>query len=402
MDKRNVSLICAGTALIGVCYGFARFAYGLFAPVFQRQFALDATLLGMIGAGSYVGYGIAITAGFVLTNRCGPRVVAASAGVLAAVGTAMIAVSVNGVMLAVGILVAGSSTGLASPPLAEAIARAVDGSRQDRAQSVVNAGTGVGVLLSAPIAMVLLNDWRFAWATFAVLSAAVTWWIIGTTPRGRGGERAESGSLFPPGAATLLVAAFLLGLASSAVWTFGRDVVQAGPTVATIMWSLIGLAGMLGAFSGHLTGSIGLRTAWTLVLVLLSATTAALALWPATVALTLAAAALFGASYIAQTGLVLVWSTRIHPDRPATGIGTSFLMIAVGQAAGAPLTGAVIDHAGHLTAFLACAAVGLLGAAVRPSERISSWDGSSGSSGSSPRESTPGTACATASLPPRP
>jgi predicted MFS family arabinose efflux permease len=47
-------------------------------------------------------------------------------------------------------------------------------------------------------------------------------------------------------------------------------------------------------------------------------------------------------------------------------------MIAVGQAVGAPLTGAVVDHAGHLTAFLACAAVGLLGAAVRPSEWISS------------------------------
>lgn len=397
MSKRQVSLICAGTALIGVCYGFARFAYGLFAPLFQRQFALDATLLGMIGAGSYVGYGIAITAGFVLTNRFGPRVVAAAAGVLAAVGTALVAVSVNGVMLAVGILVAGTSTGLASPPMAEAIARAVDGSRQDRAQSVVNAGTGIGVLLSGPIAMVLLDDWRFAWATFAVLSAAVTWWITTTVPRGRGDGRAEQGSLLPTGARPMLVAAFLMGLASSAVWTFGRDVVQAGPTVATIMWSLIGLAGMLGAFSGHLTGGIGLRTSWTLVLVLLSATTAALALWPASVVLTLVSAGLFGAAYIALSGLLLVWSTRVHVGRPATGVGTSFLMIAAGQAVGAPLTGAVVDHAGHLTAFLACAAVGLVGAAVRPSERISSCS----SSRTSSPVSTQDTACSTASHQPR-
>jgi predicted MFS family arabinose efflux permease len=302
MTTRQVSLICAGTALIGVCYGFARFAYGLFAPVFQRQFTLDAALLGTIGAGSYVGYGIAITAGFVLTNRFGPRVVAAAAGLLAAVGTALVAVSVNGVMLAVGILVAGSSTGLASPPMAEAIARAVDSARQDRAQSVVNAGTGIGVLLSGPIAMVLLGDWRFAWATFAVLSAAVTWWIIATVPRGRGDGSAEQGSLLPAGAPVMLVAAFLLGMASSAVWTFGRDVVQADPAVSTIMWSLIGLAGMLGAFSGHLTGGIGLRTSWPLVLVLLSATTAALALWPANVPLTLVAAGLFGAAYIASAG----------------------------------------------------------------------------------------------------
>ncbi len=210
-----------------------------------------------------------------------------------------------------------------------------------------------------------------------------------------------TGPLFPPGAATMLVAAFLMGMASSAVWTFGRDVVQAGPAVSTVMWSLIGLAGMLGAFSGHLTGGIGLRTSWTLVLVQLAATTAALALWPADTALVLTAAALFGASYIALCGLVLVWSTRIHPDRPATGVGTSFLMIAVGQALGAPLAGAVIDHWGHLAAFVACAVVGLFGAAVRSSERISSWHGSSGSSASSSRASTPETGYSTASPPPR-
>jgi predicted MFS family arabinose efflux permease len=364
VHKRQLSLICAGTALIGVCYGFARFAYGLFTPVFQQHFSLDATLLGVIGAGSYVGYGIAITAGFVLTNRFGPRTVAAAAGVIATIGTTFVALSVNGVMLAIGILVAGMSTGLASPPLAEAIARVVDSERQDRAQSIVNAGTGIGVLLSGPIAMVLLNDWRLAWATFAVLSAAVTWWINTAVPHGSG-TNDETGTLFPSGSTGLLAAAFLMGLASSAVWTFGRDVVQAGSTVATVMWSLIGLAGMLGAFSGHLTGSLGLRTAWPVVLVLLAAATAALALWPASAVLTLLSAAVFGASYIALSGLLLVWSTRIHPDRPATGVGLSFLLIAVGQAVGAPLVGVVIDRAGHLTAFLGCAAVGLLAAIPR-------------------------------------
>ncbi|WP_053733684.1 MFS transporter [Nocardia sp. NRRL S-836] len=440
MDKRQTALICAGTALVAVCYGFARFAYGLFTPVFRQHFALDATLLGVIGAGSYVSYGLAITAGFVLTNRYGPRVVAAAAGALAAAGTALVAAATGGTQLAVGVLVAGASTGLASPPLAEAIARAVDRPRQDRAQSVVNAGTGVGVLLSGPIAVLLLDDWRLAWATFAVLSAAVTAWILAAVPRGaaasrsrltsdagchagapgafegnagpprdigvgspgplvRGGAasrepshaplpgaasrasgrnrlfgaaRRESSPVFPPGAAPMLTAAFLLGVASSAVWTFGRDVVQAGPAVATVMWSLIGLAGLLGAFSGHLTGGIGLRTAWPLVLVVLSAATAALALWPSSAVLTLTAAALFGASYLALSGLLLVWSTRVHRDRPATGVGTSFLMIAAGQAAGALLAGVVVDGSGHLGAFLAAAAAGLLGAAVRPGEEISS------------------------------
>ncbi|MEU7476303.1 MFS transporter [Lentzea sp. NPDC042327] len=366
MDRRQVGLICAGTALVGVCYGFARFAYGLFAPAFQQQFALGSTLLGVIGAGSYAGYGIAVVAGFLLTNRHGPRPVAVGAGVFAAAGTALVAVSANGVLLAAGVLVAGVSTGLASPPLAEAIARTVDAARQDRAQSVVNAGTGVGVLLSGPVALVLLDDWRLAWAAFAVVSVAVTAWVVATVPHGRGATGRETGSLLPPGAAPLLTAAFLLGLASSAVWTFGRDVVHTGPTAAALMWSLIGLAGLLGAVSGHLTGVLGLRTAWTAVLVLLSAATAALALWPGDVAVSFTAAGLFGASYIALSGLLLVWSTRVHGDRPATGVGTSFLLIAVGQAVGALLAGVAVDHFGHLTAFLGAAAAGLLGAVVRP------------------------------------
>ncbi len=37
-------------------------------------------------------------------------------------------------------------------------------------------------------------------------------------------------------------------------------------------------------------------------------------------------------TYVALCGLLLVWSTRIYPDRPSFGIGASFLMIAVGQA----------------------------------------------------------------------
>ncbi|ANZ43530.1 arabinose ABC transporter permease [Lentzea guizhouensis] len=370
-----MALIGAGTALVGVSYGFARFAYGLFGPVFQKQFALDSTLLGVIGAGSYVAYGGAIIAGFVLTNRYGPRRVAAAAGALATAGTALVAASTNGTTLAAGILIAGTSTGLASPPMAEAIARTVEAGRQDRAQSVVNAGTGIGVLLSGPIAMLLLDDWRLAWATFAVLSAAVTVWVLTTVPRGAGTTGRESGRLLPPGATPMLLAAFLLGLASSAVWTFGRDVVETGPTVATIMWSLIGAAGLLGAFSGHLTGSIGLRTSWTVVLVLMSAATATLALWPAGIVLTLTAAAVFGASYIALSGLVLVWSTRVHHDRPATGVGTSFLMIAAGQAVGALLAGVVIDHFGHVSAFLAAVVAGLLGAALRPARTISSTVG---------------------------
>ena len=41
--------------MIAVTYGLARFAYGLFLPEMHQAFSLSEAVLGLIGAGSYVG-----------------------------------------------------------------------------------------------------------------------------------------------------------------------------------------------------------------------------------------------------------------------------------------------------------------------------------------------------------
>ena len=46
--RRAGSLIAAGACLIGVCYGFARFAYGLFLPAFRQTFDLNAATAGAV------------------------------------------------------------------------------------------------------------------------------------------------------------------------------------------------------------------------------------------------------------------------------------------------------------------------------------------------------------------
>src|SRR5690348_12125817 len=116
VTRRVFLLIAAGNALIACCYGFARFTYGLFAPVFTDTFELTPTLTGVIGAGSYVGYCIAIVVSLILTERLGARWVAVAAGVVATVGISMVAAAPSAWVLAVGVLVAGCSTGIASPP----------------------------------------------------------------------------------------------------------------------------------------------------------------------------------------------------------------------------------------------------------------------------------------------
>src|SRR3712207_9243534 len=74
--------------MIAVTYGLARFAYGLFLPEMGESLDLSGTALGLIGAGSYAGYCLAIVVALVFTSRTGPRFMAVAARGGAAVGMA--------------------------------------------------------------------------------------------------------------------------------------------------------------------------------------------------------------------------------------------------------------------------------------------------------------------------
>src|SRR5918998_4126349 len=249
-------LVAPGLALIAVTYGLARFAYGLFLPEMREAFGLSPSLLGAIGAGSYLAYCVAIIVSLVYTSRSGPRRMAVAAGSAAVVGMATVALSPAAWVLALGILVAGASTGLASPPMGEAVARSIRGGLQDRANALINSGTSVGVALSGPAALLLAGQWRIAWAAFALVGLAVLAWNAAAMPRKAVADRDEAASAEPdvdgagagdglgvtrlffsylvgarvrPRSVPIFVAALGLGFASAVYWTFSRDlVVQVG------------------------------------------------------------------------------------------------------------------------------------------------------------------------------
>ncbi|CAA9294215.1 MAG: hypothetical protein AVDCRST_MAG54-4715, partial [uncultured Actinomycetospora sp.] len=292
--------------------------------------------------------------------------------------TGLVAIAPSTPVLVAGVVLAGSSTGLASPPLARAVARHVAPRLEPRAQTVVNAGTGLGVLVSGPVALLAAGGhWRWAWAAFSVVAVVVTVWAAATIPprSATAQDTAEPAAgrvrhaWTPPGSGKLLTAAGMMGLGSAAVWTYARDLVTAagiGDLTASVMWIVLGAAGLLGAFAGDLTVRLGPARSWTAAMLLLAAATAGLALAPGVAAVALGAAAVFGAVYIAATGFLLLWGTRTYPDRPVLGVGAAFLFIALGQAVGAPLLGLVADTLGTLGAVAVAAAVAVVGALVRP------------------------------------
>lgn len=161
-----------------------------------------------------------------------------------------------------------------------------------------------------------------------------------------------------------------MGLGSSAVWTFGRDLLGGtggiGPTASAIAWILLGACGLLGAVTGDAVSRAGLARAWAVSMIGLAAATLVLALMPGSVVVAWTAAAVFGAVYIVLTGLLLLWGAQIWADAPAAGVGLGFLVLALGQALGAPLVGALITQAGPVPAFSVAAGCAVLGAFVLP------------------------------------
>jgi predicted MFS family arabinose efflux permease len=375
-------LVAPGLAMIAVTYGLARFAYGLLLPEMRQAFSLSEAVLGLIGAGSYVGYCFAIIIALVFTSRTGPRFMVVVAGAVAVVGMTAVAGAPATWVLALGVLAAGSSSGLASPPMSEAVARSIRRGLQDRANTLINSGTSIGVALSGPAALLLAEQWRLAWAAFASIGLLVLVWNTRVMPPKAvsGGSLDETEAGYVPrlsvryliGAKSVLLyaAATGVGFASAAYWTFSRDlVVQTGDlSVAgsTLFWTVIGVSGIAGGLAGDLVRRLGLARAFRASLLCMAAAVGLLAAAPNVLLLAYLSATLFGSTYIMLTGIILVWSVTVFHERPSAGLGAAFLLIAVGQILGSLIAGVVAGAAGLPSTFWAFAGVAVLTALIRP------------------------------------
>ncbi len=373
-------LVAPGLAMIAVTYGLARFAYGLFLPEMREALDLSETVLGLIGAGSYAGYCFAIVVALVFTSRTGPHFMAVAAGAVAVVGMAIVAGAPAAWVVALGILVAGSSSGLASPPMGEAVATSIREELQDRANTLINSGTSIGVALSGPAALLAAERWRVAWAAFALIGVVVVAWNAVVVPRNRVGydrrdevvpvPRSSARYLVDPRAVPLFVAATGVGFASAAYWTFSRDlVVRAGDlsaTGSTLFWTVIGVSGLVGGLAGDLVWRLGLATAFRASLLCMAASIGLLAAAPGVLLPAYSSAALFGSAYIMLTGIILVWSVSVFYERPSAGLGAAFLLIAVGQVFGSPIAGAVAGFAGLEFTFWVFAGIAVLPVLIGP------------------------------------
>lgn len=377
-------LVASGTGLIAVTYGVVRYGYGLQLPQLAADFDLSPQTAGAIASGSFVAYCVAALAAQRLIDRHGARVVLWLTAGLAASGALLVALAPSTPTLALGVLVAGSAAGAASPALVVAVVSTVRAPLVARAQAVVNAGTGVGVALTGAAVLTAPQTWRPIWlcAAAAALLTAVTVdrcarWPSRPQPGPARGRRRGPDDRSPRAAMLRpVVAAALAGVGSAAVWTFGRDLITSTgglpERTTAALWCLLGAAAVLGATSGDAVRLLGLRRAWVLTTTLTAAGTAALALAPGQALVAAVAGAVFGGAYTALSGVLIAWGSALRPHAAGQATATLFVALTAGQALGATATGALTERMGVTTAFDACAVVLL--SAVLASPRTGTLD----------------------------
>ena len=343
--KASLRLTLSGFMLIAVTYGLARFAWGMMMPQVAQQISFSPRASGMLAACSYLAYCLATPGATLLLARWGVRSTAMLAALTAMLGLLLLAAAGSAWLIAGGLFIAGLGAGLASPALASAVSRQLDASRQTAANTLINAGTGAGIIASVPIFILVPGGWRAACCCFAALALISLLLARYCLPAGRADPQGSPvgwrDRLHNRALQRVIIIAFLSGVASAAWWCFGPDVLRQHSHLnegqASMLWLVSGAAGILGALTGPLARCIGMRQVYWLaqlamaVPLLLLAALTHFSYW------LVPAAALCGAGYVTLSGILLVAGAAATPQNAASGVAAAFLTLAIGQIAGAIL-----------------------------------------------------------------
>ncbi len=372
-NKRiDYALVGPGLCMTAVSYGLCRYSYGLFIPAFRDAFSLSDETLAYIASISYGSYFLVTLLGIYISSFVDPRKSMLLGGVAATLGMLIISLASSPLMLALGVAIAGVVPGLAYTPISALVMNFVSEKKQKRVYSIINSGTSLGVVVSGPIVIFFIHEWRHAWLGFSALALLVTLWCAAKIPASSKTKNEPSMSiktLFLNGFTTyekrkVLLVAFCIGIATSVFWTFSVDLISthsgdhftisghhfSAKLTAQLFWIIVGLAGFLGVFAGNVVNYLGVKRSMIIFQIgIASAITLLVSLnHPLAVAFS---ALTFGALFVFIAATLGIWSMEVFYDSPSVGFGLVFLSLSAGQFMGPLLTALFIGMVGLDTVF---------------------------------------------------
>lgn len=379
-------VVVSGTCFIAATYGLVRLAFGLFLPDIQRELDLSAKGAGYISSGASLVYCLAAAAGFGLGPRS-PRALIVAAAVTACGGVWGMAAAGNVPAFGLAAVLSSAGAGFASPALVAIVHRNVDYRHAEGAQSVVNAGTGPGLVGAALLAVLVASEWRIAWVATGLLTAGAAVAVL--VADRRPGARPAMPRTSPPVSAPWLadhrsavIAATLMGAGSSAVWTYGRShLVEAGTasesgTVSA--WIALGVGATAVITTAHQMVKLSATAAWMLSCSVMTIALMVLAFAPQVRLVALLAYLIFGWGFTAATSSLTAWTSDIDPANAAAGTALLFVALMFGQAIGATALGLIITTTSFGTAFVAASAVSALAIGTATRKRAGALQGPTG------------------------
>jgi predicted MFS family arabinose efflux permease len=361
--SHDLPVIALGTSFIAATYGLVRLAYGLFLPDIQADLDLGAAGAGYIASASSLLYCAAAAAGFAFGHRL-PRSLIGLAAVTACGGVWGMSGAQHITAFGVFAVLSSAGAGLASPALVRIVARNVDHRRISSAQSMVNAGTGPGLVGAGVLALLLLPQWRVAWVLIGVLTAVCALALLAVdrsrtaSPHHRAGRPSAE---WVRSHSAAIAAAILMGAGSSAVWTYGRTLLvetgassQRGTVVA---WIVLGLGSAALLLTAKPLAKLTPEASWMLTVSVMTGAIALLAVIPEVTSAALLGCFAFGWGFTAATSSLILWTTDIDAANAAAGTAMLFIALMFGQAVGATVLGAVIATERFAPAFAVAAAL---------------------------------------------
>lgn len=384
-------VLATGVLTTFAAIGLGRFAMGMIINSMGEGLGLDSTQQGIIVSGNFFGYFLSTVASGALASKFGPRQVIALSLVLVAVGMVMAGSAIGFITALVAQVLIGIGSGGSNIPVMGLISRWYANRVRGSAAGIMMIGSGSGFAsagILVPFLMSLYDDsgWRMSWYVLAAAVAGIA--ILGAlifrnSPARMGlepvggldglddnkDEPVNLREMYFSGALIRLGIIYLMFGFSYVIFTtfFASYLVeQAGfsNALAGKVWMAIGLVSISSGFIwGVVSDRLGRRRALAIVyamqamFLVIFATTQV----PAVI---ITVAVLYGATIWGIPAIMSAACADYVGGRLApAALGMITIFFSIGQVASPWISGYMIDITGsYVTSFLASATAGVLGA----------------------------------------